>query len=162
MRRVVELWRPVKAAPSTDRIGRRLLTVFAVVLVCYVVGFQVSEWWRQRRGPWEVTFAVEGQGRVRVEVNQPHLGIAGVRLEWSVPNSPLPPGTNTVRFAQPADRERMPFGRVKFLDTTVLPGSVAMELFGNEVELLPRVLILNRREHLWCSGETLLLDPRGE
>ncbi|MBK9140412.1 MAG: hypothetical protein IPM17_16900 [Verrucomicrobia bacterium] len=150
----------MNAASASEHIGRHLLTVFVVVLVCYVVGFWASEKWRHRRGPWEITFAVAGSNAVRVEVNQPRLGISGVRLELNVPNHALPPATNTVRFTQPADRGRVPFGQVKFMDTTVLPGSVTLDLFGNEIECLPRVLVINRQEHPWRSGETHQLEAR--
>lgn len=150
----------MSAAPAPDRIGRHLLIVFVAVLVFYVAGFWGSEWWRHRRGPWEVTFTISEVGAISLELNQPHLGIARVRLEVNRSADRLPPVTQTVRFTQPADRGLVPFGRVKFLDTTVLPGTVTLDLFGNEVELLPRVLVINRQEYAWNSGEVHRLDAR--
>jgi hypothetical protein len=38
-----------------------------------------------------------------------------------------------------------------------LPGTVTLELFGHEIELLPRVLIIDRKEHPWKSGTTISL-----
>ncbi len=152
----------MSAVPAPERIGRQLLIVFAIVLVCYVAGFWGSEWWRHRQGPWEVTFAVGRDEVVSVEVNQPRLGIAGVRVELPAPGRGRPSAAQTVRFTQPTDRGRVPFGRVKFLDTTVLPGTVTLDLFGNEIELLPRVLVINRQEHAWRSGQVHRLEVRGE
>jgi hypothetical protein len=139
--------------PASERIGRHLLIVFGTVLVCYVVGFWGSEWWRHRRGPWEVTFTSGTNGLAGVEINQAALGIRGVRVE--VAGAPL---TNqaprqVLHFREPTDRARVPFGQVTFLDTTVLPGTVTFDLFGHEVELLPRVLIIDKHEHPWRSGE---------
>lgn len=139
--------------PASDRIGRHLLVVFGIVLVCYVVGFVGSEWWRQRRGPWEVVFSSVTNGVVGVEINQAALGIRGVWVEVAGAPVTNQPSTQVMRFREPTDRDRVPFGRVKFLDTTVLPGTVTLDLYGHEVELLPRVLIIDKHEHPWRSGE---------
>jgi hypothetical protein len=45
-----------------------------------------------------------------------------------------------------------------FLDTTFLPGTVALSLFGHEVQLLPRVLTIDKVEKAWRSGETISLQ----
>jgi hypothetical protein len=45
------------------------------------------------------------------------------------------------------------------MDTTFLPGTVALELFNHEVELLPRVLVIDRQEHPWLSESTITLHP---
>lgn len=141
----------MRNAPAPDRIGRHLLIVFGAVLVCYIVGFWGSEWWRHRRGPWEVTFTSFTNGVSVVEINQASLGIRGVRVEVAgAPRTNRPP--RVLRFREPTDRHQVPFGAVKFLDTTVLPGTVTLDLFGHEVELLPRVLVINRQEHPWRSG----------
>jgi hypothetical protein len=39
-----------------------------------------------------------------------------------------------------------------------LPGTVTLDCFGHEVELLPRVLVLNRRQVPWKSHTTNELD----
>jgi hypothetical protein len=40
-----------------------------------------------------------------------------------------------------------------------LPGTVTLRLFGHEIELLPRVLIIDRKEHPWKAGDTIRLAP---
>ena len=54
-------------------------------------------------------------------------------------------------YAQPTPFA-VPFGQVLFTDLTYLPGTVSFEVFGHEVELLPRTLIVDRQEVPWKSG----------
>ena len=42
---------------------------------------------------------------------------------------------------------------------TALPGVITLDLFGHEIELLPRVLIVNKKEVPWQSGLSLVLSP---
>jgi len=42
-----------------------------------------------------------------------------------------------VRFDRPAKRHDLPFGAVKFLDTTFLPGTVTLALFGTRWSCCP-------------------------
>jgi hypothetical protein len=44
------------------------------------------------------------------------------------------------------------------MDTTFQPGTVTFQLFGHEIELLPRTLVLDRQEHGWQSGEIIALN----
>jgi hypothetical protein len=142
-----------------EQIWKQALAVFGVCAVFYFGGFWALQHWRTRRGPWEVTFHGTN-GAPALQIAAPTLGITGVHLVF--------PGTNvlslsqsvTVRFDDPARRDVVPFGRVKFLDTTILPGTVTFDLFGHEIELLPRTLILNQREHAWRSGERIELPAR--
>ena len=45
------------------------------------------------------------------------------------------------------------------MDTTFLPGTLTFQFFGHEIELLPRVLVLDRQEHPWRSGEVVTVIP---
>ena len=38
-----------------------------------------------------------------------------------------------------------------------LPGTATFELFGHEIQLLPRVLIIDRREYPWRPNATITL-----
>jgi len=73
------------------------------------------------------------------------------------------PGTNahppiTLIFREPRPVPySVPFGKCVFMDTTFLPGTVTFQLFGHEIELLPRVLIIDHAEHPWLSHSTLSL-----
>ncbi|HZR17131.1 MAG TPA: hypothetical protein VFE51_07375, partial [Verrucomicrobiae bacterium] len=52
-----------------------------------------------------------------------------------------------------------PFGKCVFMDTTFLPGTIALEVFNHEVELRPRDLVIDRQEHPWLSESTITLHP---
>ena len=51
------------------------------------------------------------------------------------------------------------FGEVIYEDLTFLPGVITFNLFGHEIELMPRVLVANRREVLWQKGGVIDLWP---
>ena len=125
----------------------------------YVVFFFGLERFRGRRGPWEVRFSAEPGRPPSGEINQTSLNIAGVKI--TLPGAALSPAsvTETLRFTLPT-QTNIPFGKVRFLDTTFLPGTVTLDLYGHEVELLPRVLIIDKKEHMWRSGETIPLPVK--
>jgi hypothetical protein len=147
-------------ARSEAGIGKPLLVVFLICLGFYIVWFAGVEWWRQRRGPWEITFGTDGGTNAVLEVRHPRLGIQDVQIR--VAGAPLPQGfrPQTVSFDGPEAKSRVPFGEVRFLDTTFLPGTVTLEVLGHEIELLPRVLTVDKVEHVWRSGTRLELRAR--
>lgn len=149
---LVESRAPAPSPAPDPGIGRHLALVFLASLVFYVVWYWGVEHWRHRRSPWEVTFRVEAGGDAMLEVAQAELGIRDVRI--TVRGAGLAPGSGpvTVRFDQPTKRDAVPFGTVRFLDTTIWPGTVTVAVGGHEIELLPRVLILDKEERAWQTG----------
>jgi len=134
------LWKPV-------------LVGLLLALAIYVGGFSFDQYLRNRRGPWEVSFTAGSSAAPAIIVNQPKLNIANLKIVFqgeSVTNSP-----GVVAFDVPG--KPVPFGRVKFEDLTYLPGTVTLEVFGHEIELLPRTLYINRRSHPWTSNQTITL-----
>lgn len=140
-----------------DALWRHLLIVFGLVLVFYVAGFGGAQYWRQRQGPWIVDFGTDAQNHPRLVVSHPRLEIEGVAVVFPDAKLDAPPVPRQVAFDIPSKAETIPFGTVKFIDTTFLPGTVTFDLFGHEVELLPRVLIVDKQEHPWESDQTLSL-----
>jgi hypothetical protein len=45
------------------------------------------------------------------------------------------------------------------MDTTFLPGTVTFQIFGHEIELLPRVLIIDHQERPWLANGSITLHP---
>jgi hypothetical protein len=88
-------------------------------------------------------------------INQPSLAITNVHLYFPGQQLPARNNSTTSRFAEakpvPFD---VPFGKCIFLDTTFLPGTVTLQLFGHEIELLPRALIIDHQEHPWLPEST--------
>lgn len=134
---------------------RSVAIVFVVVAVMYFAVFAGIEHLRHRKGPWEAVFGPNDAGEATVTISQAHRGLAEVRVVLH--GQSLTNGAGTVRFDQV--QRPVPFGRVIYEDLTFLPGVVTFDLFGHEVELLPRALIVNRRAMPWRSGLTVELWP---
>ena len=136
---------------SSDRLPKHLLIGFGLALIVYASFFSCDQYVRQRKGPWEVTFATNAAGWAQIEISQPNLAIhSSVIFEGEKPTN-----TGSVKFDRP--EQSIPFGKTKFEDLTYLPGGVAFDFFGHEVELLPRTLYLNKREHPWVRDEQITL-----
>lgn len=128
--------------------------IFVFVLIAYFGAFTWIQHRRVVKGPWVVTFTTES-GAPALVLNQPALGIRDVRIVFADERA----ATNvTLEFAQarevPFD---VPFGKCVFLDPLFLPGTVALEAFGHQIQFLPRVLTIDGSEHPWRSGETIQL-----
>jgi hypothetical protein len=141
-----------------DNFLKHALIAFAITLIGYVLFYQADRWLRLRHGPWRVAFGVASNGVPAIVITEEKLGIKGARLEFPSETAALAGAPETLVFDSPL-KTNLPFGRTLFLDTTYLPGAVTMNLFGHEIELLPRTLVVNRREVPWASVQTLTLDP---
>ncbi len=135
---------------SRDGLVRHVGLAFLLALGFYVLFFNGLERYRVRRGPWLVTFATQSNGVPSVTVAQPRLGVVHYSLVFAGETVPPMPAPQTLAFSQPTQR-KVPFGRVLFLDTTFLPGTVTLELFGHVVEFLPRVLTIDKQEFRWLA-----------
>jgi hypothetical protein len=136
---------------------KHFMVAFALAFFIYVGFYSCDRHLRVRKGPWEVTFATNDSGQAELTVNQSALGISGVTILLrgeTVTNSTLPA---TVVFDRPL--RPVPFGKVIYDDLSYLPGAVTLDLLGHEVELLPRTLIVNRREVPWEPGKAIELPP---
>jgi hypothetical protein len=128
-----------------------LLGAGLAALLFYAAGFGLNEHLRWRRGPWEVRF--EPGTEPRLIVNQPRLGISGVTLLF--PGETAEGPATVVRFETP--HQTIPFGSVKYDDLTYLPGVVTLDLFGHEIELLPRTLYVNREAIPWTNANRVVV-----
>ena len=139
---------------------KHITYAFLLALVAYVVCYAAIEHRRTRNGPWQITFQRSNDGAPALLINQPRLSITNVQVRFTGDTAPAPMAAVNVDFqeAQPVPFE-VPFGKCVFLDTTFLPGTVAFQLFGHEIELLPRVLIIDRQEHPWRPGSIVNLQP---
>lgn len=140
---------------TQERFGKHILAAFVIALAIYLGVYAMDNHLRHRKGPWRVDFATESNGVPVLVVSQPTLGISGVKLVAdgeSITNTP-----GRVEFDFP--RKPLPFASTKFEDLTYLPGSVVFDFFGHEVELLPRTLIINKRELGWTNDVVIHLAP---
>jgi len=135
---------------------------------CYAVFYPSIEHRRTRKGPWEVIFtstnavtsSSTNAGVPLVIINQPKLAITNVQLIFV--GQVVAPGQTTTQLVfsdpKPVPYE-VPFGTCVFMDTTFLPGTLTFELFEHEIELLPRVLIIDKQEHPWVSNSRTPVNP---
>jgi hypothetical protein len=160
--------------------AKHFIVAFLLALVGYVFFYQAIEHRRTRKGPWQVTFTHNTAGAPAIVITQPKLAITNVQIVFPggtllATNAaggfafdrsrPESPGANyqspatTLLFAQPQPVPyEVPFGKCVFMDTTFLPGTVTFQLFGHEIELLPRVLVIDRQEHRWESNAVIVLS----
>ena len=140
---------------KSDGFPKTLVGAAFVIAGLYFAVFYGIEGCRKSKGPWRVTFTTNEAGPV-IEVSQPRLnrtamikfpGEAAVATNYPI----------TVEF----DRPRKPavFGRVIYEDLMQLPGVVTLNLFGHEIELLRRNLIVNRRPVSWTPPPVVELWP---
>jgi len=129
---------------------------FVIVLVSYGVVFYSIEYLNQRKGPWEVNFMSDAQGNPAIVTYQPKLDISSVEIIFPGETIPQTNLSQRVIFDRPL--RQVPFGSVIYADLRTLPGVVTFDLFGHEIELLPRALIVNKREIPWKSEMAIELS----
>ena len=134
----------------------QLVRVFVVALVVYAVVFGWIEHRRVVKGPWVVSFAPGNESPV-IFLNQSALGIRDVRIIFREATAQ----TNSVQVIEFSQARAVPFdvplGQCVFQDTTFLPGTVTFEMFGHQIQLMPRVLTIDKAERPWRSGEVIEL-----
>jgi hypothetical protein len=138
--------------------AKHFILAFLLALVGYIVCYQAIEHRRTRNGPWRVHFTTTQGGVPAIEIDQPKLAITNVQITFAGMTPPSTNGPAVFIFDQPRPVPyEVPFGKCVFMDTTFLPGTITLDLFGHEIELLPRVLVIDRQEHPWLSNATIAL-----
>lgn len=127
-------------------------------MAIYLIAYGGIEHLRNRKGPWQVTFTRStGTGLPALLINQAALQITNVQIIFTNQPSFTNPAAH-LNFGQPKPVPYdLPFGKCVFMDATFLPGTLTIQAFGHEIELLPRVLMLDHEEHPWRSQETIVL-----
>jgi hypothetical protein len=146
---------PTPPETPKDHIFRHAAIAFVFAVIGYVGFFSCDSHLRTRKGPWVVDFQ-STNGEPLLVINQPALGIQNVRVLLQGEKATNAGGV--VRFEHPK-RLGTPYGRVRFHDLTYLPGTITLDLYGHEIELLPRALFLNTKEIAWQSDSFFALAP---
>lgn len=141
---------------KSDNLLRHLVVPFGIAVVLYVLAYSFIEHRRTRKGPWEVSFTNDASGAPALVINQPALAITNLQITFPGESS----RTNaSLSFRQPQQVPwDLPYGKCVFMDTTFLPGTVTIDLFGHEIELIPRVLTIDQKEMPWESGKTIAVS----
>jgi hypothetical protein len=140
---------------KSDNLLRHVWMPFGIAVLVYVIFYAGIEHRRTRNGPWQVTFTNDASGAPELIVNQPKLGITNVQITFAGETNLN--STNALLVLdtpQPVPYD-IPFGKCVFMDTTFLPGTIVFELFGHEIQLIPRVLTFDKKEIPWRSQEII-------
>lgn len=144
---------------KSERLPKILLTGFGSALALYIVAFAWMQSCRTSKGPWQVVFLTDNSGTPGLLVTQPKLKISE-RIMFSSEHLLQSNLVRSVVFDDP-NKTNAPFGQIIFQDLTFLPGTVTLNLFGHEVELLPRVLTIDKQEHPWKKDEVISVSGTG-
>jgi hypothetical protein len=139
-----------------DNLLKHASVAFVFALGLYLMAFYGIERARQIKGPWHVTFKSDERGQPSITVSQPQMKVADLQLLFQGEKIQQTNLSETIIFDSP--KTNIPFGKIIFFDTTFLPGTITFDLFGHEIELLPRVLGVNRKEVPWKSDTTIQLS----
>jgi hypothetical protein len=134
---------------------KHFIFAFVIAVMLYAALYSGIEHRRTKNGPWRVTFT-NGAGIPKLIVNEPKLHISNLKIDFPAETTTQ---TNfTMIFDQPQPVPfSVPFGECVFMDTTFQPGTIVLNLFGHEIQLLPRVLTIDKKEYPWRSDLTISL-----
>jgi hypothetical protein len=136
--------------------AKHFILAFVIALVLYAVAYSMIEHQRTKKGPWQVIFTNDISGIPAIIINEPKLGISNVKITF--PNEQAPATNSTVIFDPPRQVPfDVPLGQCLFLDTTFQPGTVVLNLFGHEIQMIPRILTIDKHEYPWQSELTIPL-----
>jgi hypothetical protein len=140
-------------APPKDNIFKHAAIAFVIAVLGYIGFYSCDAHLRTHKGPWVVKFDANTNGEPVLLISQPFYGIdAKVVLQGEK-------ATNTPGVVEFRDLHHIqtPFGRVRFHDLTYLPGTVVLDVYGHEVQMMPRTLTLNTKEVGWTNGTYVLM-----
>jgi hypothetical protein len=145
---------------KSDGPIKHFILAFVLAVICYAFFYNNIEHRRTRRGPWSVTFTNSPEGWAQMVIDQPKLAITNVEISFPEQAMNSTQKARTLVFSQPQPVPYdVPFGKCVFMDTTFLPGTVTFEIYGHEIELLPRVLIIDHQERPWLPSNSITLHP---
>jgi hypothetical protein len=138
---------------KSDNLFRHVWVPFVIAVLVYVIFYTGIEHRRTRNGPWRVVFTNDAAGSPALLINQPALAITNLQITF-------PGETNaqsaSFEFSQPREVPwDVPFGKCVFMDTTFLPGTIVFDVYGHEIQLIPRVLTIDKKEIPWRSDATI-------
>jgi hypothetical protein len=143
---------------KSDNLLRHLVIPFGIAVLVYIIFYTGIEHRRTRNGPWRVTFTNDLSGQPVLLIAQPTLAITNVQISF-LGETNQNSQSNVWDFSQPRPVPYdVPFGKCLFMDTTFLPGTLAFELLGHQIQLIPRVLTIDGKEIPWGSNELLMVS----
>jgi hypothetical protein len=141
---------------SDGSIFRHALIAFVIAVIVYFVFFAFDQYLRKRKGGWIVEFQKNEQAEPRLVIHQPHLGITNVQI--TITGEAITNDAAAVVFDNP--KKVPPFGKLVYHDLTYLPGAIVIELLGHEIQMIPRTLVIDKKERGWTNGAVFTLEAK--
>ena len=150
--------REVMASGVFGKQGLRILLVVAIgSLGAYLFLYSTIEHWRLANGPWQVTFARSSGMEPMLTIQHPRFHIEHVEILFKGHNSPATNVVHEFNKMQPVPYP-VPFGECKFQDLISRPGTVVLEIYGHEIQLMPNSLTIDKHSIPWKSNQRISLD----
>jgi hypothetical protein len=140
---------------KSDNLLRHLAIPLGIAVLIYAIFYTFIEHRRTRNGPWQVTLTNNASKTPSLIINEPKLAITNLQITF--PGETNSNSTNAMLVLdtpKPVPYD-IPFGKCVFMDTTFLPGTIVFDLFGHEIQLIPRVLTIDKKEIPWQAGVTI-------
>jgi hypothetical protein len=103
-------------------------------------------------------FTADGAGHPALEISQPTLKISE-QVRFPDGNSRRTNVAELIRFREQITN--LPFGEMLMQDALYLPGSITLRVSGHVVEILPRTLIVDKKEYPWQAGGKVAIVGAG-
>ena len=144
----------------SDGLFKILGLGFLLALMLYIVSFKWIQHQREYKGPWRVVFSSDNSSIPYLLVSQSTLKIEDHKITFENQKAPRPNLARVVYFNNPTTNA--PFGEIVFQDPTFLPGTITFNFWGHEVELMPRTLIIDKKEIPWHSDTNIVVSGEGK
>jgi hypothetical protein len=143
---------------KSDNLLRHIVVPLGIALLVYAVFYTGIEYRRTRNGPWQVVFTNDASGTPALLINEPKLAVTNLQITFPGATNAVNIPTTSMSFSQPrVVPYDLPAGKCVFMDTTFLPGTIVFDLFGHEIQLIPRVLTIDGKEIPWRSNMTIAI-----
>lgn len=144
----------------TDGLFKILATGFLLALVLYLGAFKWIDYQREHKGPWIIEFTTDSNGVPSLTVSQAFLKIPPHRLTFPETTVTETNYQRSIKFDHAVSK--VPFGELVFQDPLYLPGSAVFNFWGHEVQIIPRTLIVDRKEIPWNSTTNMTVTGEGK
>jgi hypothetical protein len=141
---------------KSDNPFRHFAIPLGIAVLVYIIFYGGIEHRRTRKGPWEVTFTNDASGAPTLIINVTNLGLSNIKITFPGETNRTESTSLVFRIPHEVPYD-IPFGKCVFMDTTFLPGTIVFDMFGHEIQLIPRVLTIDKKEIPWESGKIFTL-----
>src|SRR5438093_10055650 len=144
---------------KSDNPVKHFVVAFLIALAVYLDAYTFIEHRRNRKGPWQVTFTTRSASGPTIMIDQPALHLTNVAISFDGNGVPGTNRSSTLIFDQPRPVPYdVPYGKCLFMDTTFLPGTLTLQLFWHEIQLLTLDLMIDHRSYPWQSNTNIKLQ----